>query len=107
VTNAFNLGRYQEMQDPDVRSVLQYYLFDAVVDGVVRHNHALLEGGIAPVDWPGWEKYRPMLGFNCRCAVIAITAGRAQRMLESGDGWDMTLGVPADAGMDPGYVRMV
>jgi SPP1 gp7 family putative phage head morphogenesis protein len=107
VTNAFNRGRDEEMKDPATRAVLSFYLFDAIVDGVVRPNHAALDNGIAPVDWAGWQQYKPMLGYNCRCARIAITAGRAKRMLESGEGWDMTLGVPAGAGPDPGYMRMV
>lgn len=106
VTQAFIRGRDEEMQDPAVKAVLPYYLFDAIVDGVVRPNHKALENGIAPVDWPLWERYKPMLGFNCRCARIAITAARAKRLLESGQAWDMTQGVPAGAGPDENYVRM-
>lgn len=107
VSNAYRAGRYEELQQPEIKGVLTHYLFDAIVDGVVRPNHKALENGIAPINWPGWEKYRDPLGFNCRCQRIAISSARARRMIESGQGWDMTLGVPANAGPDEGFVRMV
>jgi hypothetical protein len=106
VTNSYNNSRYQELEKPEIKAVLSWWLFDALVDGVVRPNHAKLDNGLAPVDWPLWERYKPMLGFNCRCALIAVTDGRAKAMLASGEAWDMRLGVPEGAGPDKGYVRM-
>lgn len=106
VSNQFRKGRYDELAEPEVRSVLRYFLFDALVDQVTRPNHKALENGIAPTDWEGWSRYADPLGFNCRCQRIAITEGRALRMIESGEGWDLTAGVPAEAGMDPGFVRI-
>ncbi len=106
VSSAYTHTRDEELGQPDVAAVLPYFLFDALVDGVVRPNHKALENGIAPQTWEGWEKYKPLLGFNCRCCRIAITAGRAHALLASGEAWDMTQGVPAEAGMDPGYIRM-
>lgn len=120
VSNKFRQGRYEELGQPEVRAVLQYFLFDALIDGVVRDNHKALENGIARVDSPLWAKYADPLGFNasrpglrfwaggyedCRCQRIAITEGRARRMISSGEGWDMEQGVPAIAGPDPGFIR--
>jgi uncharacterized protein with gpF-like domain len=107
VTSSYQQERYKELADPEVKAVLPYFMFDALIDGVTRENHALLDNGIAPQDWFGWMTYKPMLGFNCRCQVIALTAGRAESLLASGECWDMTQGVPPGAGPDEGYRRMV
>lgn len=106
VGNALRTGRYEELGQPEIRATLGYFLFDAIVDSVVRPNHRVLDNGIAPVDWPGWDRYRDPLGYNCRCQRIAITSDRAQRMIDAGEGFDLTAGVPAGAGPDPGFVRI-
>lgn len=106
VGNALRDGRYGELEDPEIRAVLGYWLFDAIVDAVVRPNHAALDGGIAPVDWPGWDFYGDPLGLNCRCARISIPRGRAEQMIASGQGFDLTVSVPAAAGPDAGFARL-
>lgn len=107
VGNALRKGRYDELAQPEIRNLLGYFLFDALVDGVVRPNHAALEGGIAPQSWPGWSKYGDPLGHNCRCCRTSLTEARAISMIESGEGFDLTAGVPAGAGPDPGFVKMI
>jgi hypothetical protein len=106
VSNAYTATRDEEAGQPEIQSLLPYFMFDALIDNVTRDNHALLDNGIAPQSWEGWSQYKPLLGFNCRCVRILITAGRAMAMLEDGSGWDLTQGVPAGAGPDDDYIRM-
>lgn len=107
VTNSLQAAREEELSSPGVKTILGYYLFDAVIDGVVRPNHRVLDKGIAPTDWEGWMRYKPMLGYNCRCNRIAITESRARRMIASGEGFDLTERIPAGAGPDQGFIRMI
>lgn len=108
-TDAVNLGRREEAQDPQVRAVLPFFLFDAINDAVVRPNHAALDDALAPVEW--WEGpgflLMPRLGFNCRCRLLPLsTRGAAQAL--AGSAWRIDLrGVPPLAGPDANFVRMV
>ena len=99
-------GRKYALSDPEVARVVSFRLFDAMIDFRVRPNHAALENGIAPGDWPGWATYSPPLGDECRCTLIGITAARARRMIASGESFDLTKSVPAGAGPDPGYKKI-
>ncbi len=104
VSNALRDGQANELRDPEIAAVLTHFLFDAIIDGVVRENHAALDNHIAPTDWPGWATYGDPLGFNCRCWRHPIARGRARRMIASGEGVDLvTMGAPAGAGPDPGF----
>jgi hypothetical protein len=95
----------KELRKPDVVRLLTHRVFDAIKGSGEPENHCALDGGIAPADWPGWNTYAPPLGRGCCCALIAITAGRARQMIESGEGFDLTKGVPEKVGPDDGWVR--
>jgi hypothetical protein len=97
--------REKELREPDVVGVLVYRLFDAVKGSTEPESHCVLDGGIAPADWPGWNIYAPPLGRGCFCALIGITAGRARRMIDSNEGFDLTKRVPERAGPDEGWER--
>lgn len=96
-------GREEMLDDPEVKKIVAYRLYDAIIDSRTRPNHAALDGGIAPADWEGWPEYAPPNGFNCRCTLVGITAVRARRMLESNEGFDLTVKIPVGAGPDPGF----
>ncbi len=98
------IKRQRELRDPEVARFLTHWLYDAMDEGP-RPNHDALNGGIAPVDWPGWEIYAPPLGKGCMCDVSGITSAHARRMLESGEAFDLTKNMPAGAGPDPGWSR--
>lgn len=105
VATAMARGRKEEMDDPAVRELLPWRLYDAILDARVRPNHAALDNGIAPWDWPGWARYEPPNGYNCRCVLLAIPAARARKMLADGSATDLTEGVPAGAGPDEGFFK--
>lgn len=106
VSNSLRAGRYQELQRPEIRRVLTHWLFDSYNDADTRDNHLALDGGIAPLEWPGWARYGDPLGHQCRCARSAILGVRAQRLIASGAPYkDLTVSIPAGAGPDPGFTK--
>lgn len=87
----------------DVLQLFSHRMFHAMADEAM--NHRVLNGGIAPWDWKGWNTYAPMLGNRCCCALFGITAARARRLIASGEGFDLTKEVPEGAGPDKGWSR--
>jgi len=69
---AYNAGRWQADQDPDIQSILWGYEYTTVGDNRVRPEHAALNGVKLPKDDPFWKQFWPPNGYNCRCAVIPI-----------------------------------
>jgi len=99
-------GREEELNDPEVKRVVSWRLFDAMLDFATRPNHRALDGGLAPADWPGWIRYAPLLGYNCRCTLVGVTASWARELLGRGRPYfDLTQDVPALAGPDPGFAK--
>lgn len=99
--------RVEEIRaDVQVARVLNHLLFDAEYGADARPSHKLLDKGIAPLNWPGWDRFLPPLGRECGCSVSAITAGRARRMIAAGEGFDLTKSIPEGAGPDPGWPRV-
>jgi len=47
--------------------------YSTVGDGRVRHDHAVLDGTIKPVNDPFWSRYYPPNDWGCRCTVEQIT----------------------------------
>jgi SPP1 gp7 family putative phage head morphogenesis protein len=86
---AYSLGRYEQMKDEAVSSVLPYWQYWTVGDDRVRLEHRVLDGFTARAEDPVWMKIYPPNGFNCRCSVIPILADEA----------------PKDAD-EPGYSRL-
>jgi len=106
VGQALARGREEELRDPAVAAILGFRLFDAMNDQFTRFNHAELDGAIAPASW--WDaegaEFKPLLGFNCRCVLLAIPQVRAEKLLaQGGIYFDATQGVPSEAGPDAGF----
>lgn len=77
VQTAYAAGRWQRFIDnAGSRPYLQYV---AVLDGRTRPAHARLNGKIFPIDSPVWSVIGPPNGFNCRCAVRALSARDLER----------------------------
>lgn len=74
---AYAAGRWKRFVDnADARPYLQYV---AVMDGRTRPAHGRLNGKVFPIDSPVWEVIGPPNGFNCRCAVRALSAADLER----------------------------
>lgn len=74
---AASAGAWDEFQaEKDIFPYLQYM---TMADELVREEHAVLHGVVAPVDDPFWQENYPPNGWNCRCYVEQLTEGEAQR----------------------------
>jgi SPP1 gp7 family putative phage head morphogenesis protein len=74
---AYAAGRWKRFVDnAEARPYLQYV---AVMDGRTRPAHARLNGKVFPIDSPVWQVIGPPNGFNCRCAVRALSAADLER----------------------------
>jgi SPP1 gp7 family putative phage head morphogenesis protein len=71
----YNAGRTQQQRLNKARR--PYYLWDAINDSRTRPDHAAMDGHIAPIDDPIWQRWSAPAGFNCRCSRIAITEKQA------------------------------
>ena len=72
VQSAYQGGRWQSAQDPDIASILWGYEYSTVGDSRVREEHAMLEGTTLPKKHPFWQQYYPPNGWNCRCTALEI-----------------------------------
>lgn len=69
---AYQAGKYQAEQDPDIQDILWGYKYVTVGDDRVRESHAVLEGTQLPKTDPFWKRFYPPNGWNCRCQAIPI-----------------------------------
>lgn len=54
-------------------------------DEFVRKSHRRLDGMIAPVNDPVWQKYWPPLDWGCRCDVIQLESDEIKRTVPKAD----------------------
>lgn len=64
VTTAYTAGRFRQARDPVVADVVKAMRYEAINDSVTRPAHAKLDGLIAAVDDPIWQKIAPPNGYN-------------------------------------------
>jgi SPP1 gp7 family putative phage head morphogenesis protein len=79
LTDAYSLGRYEQMSDAATVDVLPVWQYWTVGDERVRPEHAVLDGFAAHAQDSVWHKIYPPNGFNCRCSVISILASEAPK----------------------------
>lgn len=79
VQTAYGAGNYEKYQDPDLKDMLPYFRYSAILDSGTRPTHRAMNGFIAARDDPIWDEWWPPNGFNCRCGVVAINKYKAER----------------------------
>ncbi len=95
---AYEAGRFEQFQDPDVAPFFPFFQYHAVMDVRTRPNHAAMNGRIYATSNAIWSVWYPPCGFNCRCTVTAVSAAEArQRGLTESDP------PPAWLQPDPGF----
>jgi SPP1 gp7 family putative phage head morphogenesis protein len=61
---AYQVGRYEQMTDPDVIEMRPYWRYVAVMDAHTRPTHAAMHGRVFPADDPIWDHWYPPNDFN-------------------------------------------
>ena len=91
----YNVGRWEQLEGNRARR--PYLMYDAINDGRTRPAHRAMDGHIAPIDDPIWDRWYPPNGFRCRCAVLSLTEAQAKARgygtkptpaVDPDDGWD-------------------
>jgi SPP1 gp7 family putative phage head morphogenesis protein len=77
VQAAYQAGHYQRQME--VAGSHPYWQYVAVMDARTRPAHAAMNGRTLRYDDPFWSTSYPPNGFNCRCAVRALTKGEISR----------------------------
>lgn len=95
IQTAYNVGRYQQMTDPDVLRIRPYWTYDALDDNITRPSHRALDEKVYPADHPFWDTWYPPNGFKCRCSVKSMTESQIRRR-----GLEVSTNVP-QYGIDP------
>jgi SPP1 gp7 family putative phage head morphogenesis protein len=76
VQTAYSIGRTTQQRENKARR--PYLMWDAINDGRTRPTHRAMDGHIAPIDDPIWQKWSPPAGHRCRCTRIALTEAQAK-----------------------------
>jgi SPP1 gp7 family putative phage head morphogenesis protein len=76
---AYQVGRYEQMTDPDVLEMRPYWRYVAVMDANTRPTHAALHGKVFRADDPFWDTWFPPNGYNCRCTVQTLSESEVER----------------------------
>lgn len=70
---AYGQGRLQQLDHPDVIRARPYVEYRTAQDTRVRPSHAALDGVVFDrANDPGWRRYAPPLGYQCRCSVVTV-----------------------------------
>jgi len=105
--SAYNEGRREIFEDPDVADEIVAYMYNAIDDDRARPAHAAMDGKIFRKNDPIWAEWWPPNGYNCRCTVDPITRGEAARIAPE----MISTAPPALAGQavrpDPGFGGLV
>jgi SPP1 gp7 family putative phage head morphogenesis protein len=98
--SSYNRGRHEQMNDPDVRDLRPWRLFDGVADSRQSNICRPLDGTIKRWDDPWWDSHTPQLHHQCRSGVTTLDDEERQELLASGetrdDGTQVYRDGPAD-----------
>jgi hypothetical protein len=76
---AINEARHQYYTDPALGGFVVAYEYSSILDSRTTDICNELGGAstgrplVKPINWPGWNKYRPPNHYNCRSLLIPIT----------------------------------
>jgi SPP1 gp7 family putative phage head morphogenesis protein len=83
--DAYNRGRHEQMNDPDIRDLRPWRLFDGIADGDQSNICRPLDGTIKRWDDPWWNTHTPMLHHACRSGVTTLDDEERRELLGSGE----------------------
>lgn len=71
--SAFNAGIRLQLRDPDVSDTFPAMELTGIKDSATRPNHSAGFGLIAGTHDPIWQRFTPLLGHQCRCALSPVS----------------------------------
>lgn len=82
---AYNDARREVLDDSEITAAFPFRQYLTVGNGRagvngVRPSHAALHGKVFRWDDPFWDSFTPPWDYNCRCTMVALTAGQVRRM---------------------------
>lgn len=80
VTQAYNAGRYQQMQA--VKHLRPYWQYKHTSTEHPRLQHLAWDGLILSADDPWWDSHMPQNGWGCKCRVYSLSKLEASREWE-------------------------
>lgn len=78
-STAYNAGRLEQAQDEDVKEVIPAMEYVSMHLPNTRPNHEAASGLIAASDDPIWKRFKPPMGYNCRCGVNFVSKYELER----------------------------
>jgi len=75
---AYNAGRHEILNHPEVKKARPFWRFDAVMDSRTSEICQALDGVIRPADDPFWHAHTPPLHFNCRSVLVPLSEEEAK-----------------------------
>lgn len=105
ISRSFSTGRMAQVEQPGVREAIPAFRFSAIDDDAVRENHFAADGLIAPTSHAIWARFKPPLGFRCRCGLDFVDVFEyedlgSRRLLKGGVLYPPNID---KAGPDPGF----
>lgn len=103
---AYARGRWEQQER--VSDSRPYLMYSAIDDSRVRPTHLAWSGTILPRSNPFWATHYPPNGYRCRCSVISLTKGQAEKRgiskvtppADPDDGWGYNPGADYGGGVD-------
>lgn len=94
VMDAYNQGRKEGLEDPDVVEGFPAWRISEILDARTRAEHAAADGLTFMADDPVWSRITPPNGYNCRGVLVPISGFDFTRDMLSSPG-DIPAGYPA------------
>jgi uncharacterized protein with gpF-like domain len=73
VRTSYAAGRWEQLQDPDVKTFFGYLLYRHGDSKVPRPHHLAWDGTILPADHSWWNTHYTPNGWGCKCKIFAAT----------------------------------
>jgi hypothetical protein len=71
IRTSYAAGRWQQLQDPDVRKLFGYLTYRHGDSRVPRPHHLAWDGVTLPDDDPWWKTHYVPNGWGCKCKIFA------------------------------------
>jgi SPP1 gp7 family putative phage head morphogenesis protein len=81
----YNRGMLLAFAGTPAKRLFPYLAVVTRRDASVRASHRMMDGFVAKVDWPGWNRLTPPYGWGCRCRLFSISYEIAEASGYEGD----------------------